>query len=81
MVSRSPPSSKGGRRRRKPPSEEVGEGEGADEEPFLDDTKYTIELLRSAFGKLQDVGATYDIKAHHDVYKDPSMKRLTFRIH
>jgi hypothetical protein len=53
----------------------------ADEEPFFDDTKFAVDLLRSAFRKLEDVGAAFDIKAHHDVYKDPSMKGLAFRIH
>jgi hypothetical protein len=77
---------KGGRRRRKPLSEEVGEGEGpaakdADEEPLFDDNKFTAEVLRSAFRKLQGVGEAFDIKAHHDVYKDPTMKGLAFRIH
>jgi hypothetical protein len=38
-------------------------------------------LLRSAFRKLEDVGAAFDIEAHHDVYKDPSMKGVAFRIH
>jgi hypothetical protein len=28
-----------------------------DEESFFDDTKFSIELLRSAFRKLEDVGA------------------------
>jgi hypothetical protein len=63
---------KGGRRRRKPPSEEVEEGKesvtkDADEEPFFDNTKITVDLLRSAFRKLEDVSAAFDIKAHHDV--------------
>jgi hypothetical protein len=53
----------------------------ADEEPFFDDTKFTVELLRSAFRNLEGVGAAFDIKAHHDVYKDPSVKCLAFRIH
>jgi hypothetical protein len=53
----------------------------ADEEPLFDDTKFAVELLRSAFRKLEDVGEAFDIKAHHDVYKDPSVKGLTFRIH
>jgi hypothetical protein len=53
----------------------------ADEEPFFDDTKFVVKLLRSAFRKLEDVGATFDIKAHHDVYKDPSVKALAFMIH
>jgi hypothetical protein len=53
----------------------------ADEEPLFDDTKFAIELLRNAFRKLEGVGEAFDIKAHHDVYKDTSMKGLTFRIH
>jgi hypothetical protein len=52
----------------------------ADEEPLFDDTKFTIELLRNAFRKLEGVREAFDIKAHHDVYKDPSVKGLTFRI-
>jgi hypothetical protein len=44
----------------------------ADEEPFFDNTKFSVNLLTSAFRKLEDVGATFDIKAHHDVYKDLS---------
>jgi hypothetical protein len=53
----------------------------AEKELFFDDTKFTVDLLRSAIRKLEDVGAGIDIKAHHDVYKDPSVKGLTFRIH
>jgi hypothetical protein len=53
----------------------------ADEEPLFDDTKFAVELLRSTFRKLEGVGEAFDIKAHHDVYKDPSVKGLTFRIH
>jgi hypothetical protein len=53
----------------------------ADEEPLFDDTKFAVELLRSAFRKLEGVGEAFDIKAHHDVYKDPSVKGLAFRIH
>jgi hypothetical protein len=49
--------------------------------PFFDDTNFAIDLLRSTFRKLEDVGTTFDIKAHHDVYKDPSVKGLAFRIH
>jgi hypothetical protein len=30
---------------------------------------------------LEDVGVAFDIKAYHDVYKDPSVKGLAFRIH
>jgi hypothetical protein len=53
----------------------------ADEEPLFDDNKFTVELLRSAFRKLEGVGEAFDIKAHHDVYKDPTVKGLAFRIH
>jgi hypothetical protein len=53
----------------------------ADEEPLFDDTKFVVELLRSAFRKLEGVGAAFDIEAHRDVYKDPSVKGLAFRIH
>jgi hypothetical protein len=64
-------------------SEEVGEGEGASGQgrPLFDDTKFAVELLRSAFKKLEGVGEAFDIKAYHDVYKDPSVKGLSFRIH
>jgi hypothetical protein len=77
---------KGGRQRRKTPSEKLEKGKepankDADEEPFFDDTKFTVDLLSSAFRKLEDVGATFDIKVHHYVYKDPSMKGIAFRIH
>jgi hypothetical protein len=53
----------------------------ADEELLFDDTKFAVELLRSAFIKLEGVGEAFDIKAHHDVYKDPSVKGLAFWIH
>jgi hypothetical protein len=53
----------------------------ADEEPLFDDTKFVVELLRSAFRKFEGVGEAFDIKAHHDVYKDPNVKALAFRIH
>jgi hypothetical protein len=53
----------------------------ADEEPLFDDTKFAVELLRSTFRELEGVGEAFYIKAHHDVYKDPSVKGLTFRIH
>jgi hypothetical protein len=53
----------------------------ANEEPLFDNTKFAVELLRSAFRKLEGVGEVFDIKAHHDVYKDPSVKGLAFRIH
>jgi hypothetical protein len=90
MASRSPPLSKRGRReddddesRRQKKLEKGKEPttKDADEESFFNNTKFAIELLRSAFRKLEDVGAAFDIKAHHDVYKDPSVKGLAFRIH
>jgi hypothetical protein len=52
-----------------------------DEEPLFDDTKFFVELLRSTIRKLEGVSEAFDIKAHHDVYKDPSVKGLAFRIH
>jgi hypothetical protein len=83
MASRSPPPSKRGRReddddgsRRRKKLEKVKEHatKDANEELFFDDTKFVVDLLNSAFRKHEDVGATFDIKAHHDVYKDPSVK-------
>jgi hypothetical protein len=53
----------------------------ADEEPFFDDTKFTVDLLKSAFRKLEYVGTAFNIKANHEVDKDPSMNTLSFRIH
>jgi hypothetical protein len=53
----------------------------ADEELLFDDNKFAVELLRSTFRKLQGVGEAFIIKAHHDVYKDPTLKGLAFRIH
>jgi hypothetical protein len=38
----------------------------ADEEPLFDDTKFAIELLRSAFRTLEGVGEAFDIEAHHE---------------
>jgi hypothetical protein len=90
MEWRSPPPSKRGRRedtddesRRQKKLEKGKEpaAKGADEEPLFDDTKFVVELLKSAFRKLQGVGEAFDIKAHHDVYKDPSVKGLTFKFH
>jgi hypothetical protein len=90
MVSRSPPLLKRGRReddddesRRRKKLEKGKEpaAKDANEEPLFDDTKFAIELLRSAFRKLEGDGAAFDIKVHHDVYKDPSVKGLAFRIH
>jgi hypothetical protein len=89
MVSRSPPPSKRGRRkddddesrcRKKLEKEKEPVTKDANDKPFFDVTKFAVELLRSAFGKLEDVGAAFDI-THHDVYKDPSVKGLAFRIH
>jgi hypothetical protein len=90
MASRSPlPSKRGQRenddneshRRRKLEKRKEPAAKDADEEPLFNDTKFTVELLRSAFRKLEGVGGAFDIKAHHDVYKDPSVKGLSFRIH
>jgi hypothetical protein len=53
----------------------------ADEEPLFDDNKFAAKLLKSAFRKLQGVGEAFDIKAHHDLCKDPTLKGLAFRIH
>jgi hypothetical protein len=52
-----------------------------DEEPLFDDNKFATELLRSSFRKLEGVGEAFDIKAHRDVYKGPTVKGLAFRIH
>jgi hypothetical protein len=85
MASRSPPPSKRGRReddndeshhRKKLEKGKELAAKDADEEPLFDDTKFAVELLRSAFRKLEGVGEAFDIKAHHDVYKDPSVKGL-----
>jgi hypothetical protein len=51
------------------------------EEPFVNDTKFIVDLLMSAFIKLQDVGEAFDIKAPHEVDMDPIMKGLALRIH
>jgi hypothetical protein len=40
-----------------------------------------VDLLKSAFRKLQDVSEAFDIKAPHEVDKDPSVKGLAIRIH
>jgi hypothetical protein len=53
----------------------------ADEEPFVDDTKFAVHLLNSTFNKIQDVGEAFDIKLPHEVDKDPSVKGLSLRIH
>jgi hypothetical protein len=90
MTSRSPPPSKRGRRednddesrdRKKLEKGKEPAAKDANEEPLFDDNKFAAELLRSAFRKLQGVGEAFDIKAHHDVYKEPTLKGLAFRIH
>jgi ribosomal protein S8E len=90
MVSRSPPPSKRGRReddddesrcRKKFEKGKEPTAKDADEEPLFNDTKFTVELVKSAFRNLEGVGEAFDIKAHHDVYKEPSVKGLAFRIH
>jgi hypothetical protein len=53
----------------------------ADEKLLFDDNMFAAELLRSAFRNLQGDGEAFDIKVHHDVYKDPTLKGLAFRIH
>jgi hypothetical protein len=89
MASRSPPPSKRGRReddddesccRKKLEKGKEPTAKDADEEPLFDDTKFAVELLRSAFRKLEGVSEAFGIKEHHDVYKDPSVKGLAFRI-
>jgi hypothetical protein len=76
MASRSPSPSKRGRReddddesrhRKKLEKAKEPEAKDADEEPLFNDNKFAREMLR--------------IKAHHDVYKDPTVKGLAFRIH
>jgi hypothetical protein len=90
MVSRSPPPSKRGRskddddesrRRKKLEKGKEPATKDADEEPLFDDNKFATELLRSAFRKLEGVGKAFDIKVHHDAYKDLTLKGLAFRIH
>jgi hypothetical protein len=75
MASRSQPSSKWGRREddddesRHQNKLEKGKepaAKDADEEPLFDDTKFAIELLRSAFRTLEGVGEAFDIEAHHE---------------
>jgi hypothetical protein len=90
MASRSPLPSKWGRREddddesRHQKKLEKGKepvAKDVDEEPLFDDTKFVVDLLRSAFRKLEGVGEAFNIKVHHDVYKDPTVKGLAFRIH
>jgi hypothetical protein len=86
MASRSPPPSKRGRRdddddksRRRKKLEKGKElaAKDADKELLFNDNNFTAEQLRSAFRKLQGVGEAFDIKAHHDVYKDLTLKDLS----
>jgi hypothetical protein len=65
MASRGPPPAKQGRReddddesrrRRKLEKGKEPATKDADEEPFFDDTKFAVDLLKSAFRKLEDVG-------------------------
>jgi hypothetical protein len=90
MASRRPPPSKRGRREddndesrcwKKLEKGKEPAAKDVDEEPLLDDTKFVVELLRSTFRKLEGVDEAFDINAHHDVYKDPTVKGLAFRIH
>jgi hypothetical protein len=90
MSWRSPPPSKRGRReddddescrQKKLEKGKESAAKDTDEELLFNDTKFAVELLKSAFKKLEGVGEAFDIKAHHDVYKDPSVKGLAFRIH
>jgi hypothetical protein len=90
MASRSPPPSKRGRREddddesrhwKKLEKGKEPTAKDTDDEPLFDDNKFAAELLRSAFRKLEGVGEAFDIKAHHDAYKDPTLKGLAFRIH
>jgi hypothetical protein len=87
MASRSPPTSKRGRReddddeschRKKLEKGKEPKAKDADEELLFDENKFAAELLRSAIRKLEGVGEAFDIKAHHDAYKDPTLKGLAF---
>jgi hypothetical protein len=90
MASRSPPPSNRGRREddddesrcwKKLEKGKEPAAKDADEEPLFDDTKFAVELLTSAFRKLEGVGEAFDLKVHHDVYKNPSVKGVAFKIH
>jgi hypothetical protein len=69
------------RRRKKLVKGKEQAAKDADKEPLFNDTQFAIELLKSAFRKLEGVGEAFDIKERHDVYKEPSVKGLAFRIH
>jgi hypothetical protein len=90
MASRSPLPSKRGRReddddeshrQKKLEKGKEPTAKDADEEPLFNDNKFAAELLRSAFRKLEGIGEAFDIKAHHDAFKDQTLKGLAFRIH
>jgi hypothetical protein len=90
MALRSSPPSKQGqreddndesRRRKKLEKGKEPAAKDADEEPLFDDNKFAAKLLRRAFRKLEGVGEAFDIKAHHDAYKGPTLKGIAFRIH
>jgi hypothetical protein len=90
MASRSPPPLKRerreddddeSRRRKKLVKGKEPAAKDADEEPLFDDNKFAAELLRSASRKLEGISEAFDIKAHHDAYKDPTLNGLAFRIH
>jgi hypothetical protein len=79
MASRRPPPLKRGRRKddddeshRQKKLEKGKElaAKDTDEELLFNDTKFAVELNKSAFRKLEGVGEAFDIKAHRDVYKD-----------
>jgi hypothetical protein len=83
MASRSPPPSKRGRREDEDDEschrKKFGKGKEptakeANKKLLFDDTKFAVELLWSAFRKLEGIGEAFDNKVHHDVYKDPSVK-------
>jgi hypothetical protein len=90
MASRSPPLSKRGRRedddneshrQKKLEKGKEPAANDADEELLFNDNKFAAELLRRTFRKLEGVGEAFDINAHHDAYKDLTLKGLAFRIH
>jgi hypothetical protein len=90
MASRSPSPSKRGQReddddenrhRKKLEKGKEPAAKDTDEEPLFNDAKFVVELLMSAIRKLEGIGEAFDIKAHHDVYKDPSVNGLAFMIH
>jgi hypothetical protein len=85
MASRGPPPAKQRRRedddesrcRRKLKKGKEPATKDTDEELFFNDTKFTVDMLRSTFRKFEDVGTTFNSKAHHEVDKDSRVKGLT----